>query len=70
MAAHVRALADDLGVPLGSVLEGGYDLGALSSSVAATLETFANGAEPEVFAPEGVTAHAIEVIGRYWPVRL
>lgn len=38
MAASVRALADDLGVPLGVVLEGGYDLQGLSESLAATLE--------------------------------
>jgi acetoin utilization deacetylase AcuC-like enzyme len=38
MAASVRAMADDLGVPLGVVLEGGYDLEALAESVLATLE--------------------------------
>jgi acetoin utilization deacetylase AcuC-like enzyme len=38
MAASVRALADDLGVPLGIVLEGGYDLQGLSESLVATLE--------------------------------
>jgi acetoin utilization deacetylase AcuC-like enzyme len=37
MAASVRAIADELGVGLGIVLEGGYDLGALSRSVVATL---------------------------------
>jgi len=39
MAASVRALADELGVPLGIVLEGGYDLGALSRCLTITLET-------------------------------
>ncbi len=39
MSASVRAMADELGVPLGIVLEGGYDLSALSRSVAITLET-------------------------------
>jgi len=38
MAASVRALADELGVPLGVVLEGGYDLGALARGVTITLE--------------------------------
>ncbi len=38
MAASVRAAADGLGIPLGIVLEGGYDLGALSRGVVATLE--------------------------------
>jgi acetoin utilization deacetylase AcuC-like enzyme len=38
MAGRVRDAARELGVPLGAVLEGGYDLKALASSVAATLE--------------------------------
>ncbi len=38
MAASMRATADGLGIPLGIVLEGGYDLGALSRCVVATLE--------------------------------
>jgi acetoin utilization deacetylase AcuC-like enzyme len=37
MAASVRGMAEDLGVPLGVVLEGGYDLEALAESVLATL---------------------------------
>ena len=37
----MRRLAAELGVPLGIVLEGGYDLGALARSVAATLEVLA-----------------------------
>jgi acetoin utilization deacetylase AcuC-like enzyme len=47
MAASVRALADDLGVPLGIVLEGGYDLVALSESVVATLEVVGADGSPE-----------------------
>ena len=38
IAALMRAAADELGVPLGLVLEGGYDLGALARSVVATLD--------------------------------
>jgi len=45
MAASVRALAGELVVPLGIVLEGGYDLGALSRCVTLTLETA--GASPD-----------------------
>jgi acetoin utilization deacetylase AcuC-like enzyme len=41
MAASVRALADGLGVPVGVVLEGGYELGALSRGMVATLGTLA-----------------------------
>jgi acetoin utilization deacetylase AcuC-like enzyme len=38
MAAITRDLAARLGVPVGCVLEGGYDLTALARSVAATME--------------------------------
>jgi acetoin utilization deacetylase AcuC-like enzyme len=38
MASRMRGLADDLGVPLGVVLEGGYDLQALTESLLVTLE--------------------------------
>ena len=49
MSASVRAMADELGVPLGIVLEGGYDLGALARSVVITLETVgARACAPEV----------------------
>jgi len=41
MAASVRRLAADLDVPVGLVLEGGYDLAALAGSLAVTLETLA-----------------------------
>jgi acetoin utilization deacetylase AcuC-like enzyme len=37
IAALMRACAEELGVPLGIVLEGGYDLAALARSVVATL---------------------------------
>ena len=37
MAASLRRAADDVGAPLGLVLEGGYDLGALSRSMAALM---------------------------------
>jgi acetoin utilization deacetylase AcuC-like enzyme len=38
MAASMRRLADQLDIPLGVVLEGGYSLGALARSLVATLE--------------------------------
>jgi acetoin utilization deacetylase AcuC-like enzyme len=40
MAACVRAIAGELGVPAGLVLEGGYELGALARSLCDVLETF------------------------------
>jgi acetoin utilization deacetylase AcuC-like enzyme len=49
MAASIRALADELDVPVGVVLEGGYDLGALSRGLVATLEVL--GAEGPVAPP-------------------
>ena len=50
MASMVRALAAELEVPAGLVLEGGYDLGALSRSLCDVLATFAAEAAPA--APE------------------
>ncbi len=41
MASRVAELATELGVPAGAVLEGGYDLDALVSSVVATMEELA-----------------------------
>jgi len=41
MTATSRRLADELGIGLGIVLEGGYDLGALTRSLIATLEVAA-----------------------------
>ena len=71
MAASVRALADELGVPLGIVLEGGYDLGALSRGVTLTLET-TGAAEPRP--PEAeIELHPLaeravaRLAERYWP---
>jgi acetoin utilization deacetylase AcuC-like enzyme len=70
LAASVRAIAEELGVPLGIVLEGGYDLGALARSVAATLGVV--GAEqPPVVAPAQVHPLATRALERLaagrWP---
>ena len=43
MARQMRGLADSLGVPVGAVLEGGYDLGALARSSVAVLSTLLGG---------------------------
>jgi acetoin utilization deacetylase AcuC-like enzyme len=51
MAASVRALAEELDVPVGVVLEGGYDLGALSRGLVAALGALvdpAGGAAPDL----------------------
>jgi acetoin utilization deacetylase AcuC-like enzyme len=68
MALWVRALGDEFGVPVGAVLEGGYDLRALAGSVAATLEAFASRGEPPRVARDGITERAASGIGRYWPL--
>jgi acetoin utilization deacetylase AcuC-like enzyme len=67
LAAHVRELAAGLGVPVGVVLEGGYDLSALAESVVATLDSLSNGAGParDVDRDE-LSERAASVIGRYW----
>jgi acetoin utilization deacetylase AcuC-like enzyme len=69
MAGLVRGVGAELGVPVGAVLEGGYELGALARSVAATLEALGADAAP---AAGGVplhplTAEARERAARYWP---
>jgi acetoin utilization deacetylase AcuC-like enzyme len=66
LAAHARALAGELGVPVGAVLEGGYDLGALASSVAATMEALADGAAPRSVPADRLTEAEAEQVGRYW----
>ena len=67
MALHVRALGEELGVPAGAVLEGGYDLSALARSCAATLEAFADGGTPRGVEPDELTRRAAAAVARYWP---
>jgi acetoin utilization deacetylase AcuC-like enzyme len=69
MAGSARRMAESLGVPLGLVLEGGYDLGALSRSVARTLEVLG---APEAPAAPDLPVHpgAAEAAARLaarWP---
>ena len=56
MAGSVRDVCAELKVPVGAVLEGGYALGALARSVAATMEALAAPAQavrpPAVITPE------------------
>ncbi|MDX6718946.1 MAG: hypothetical protein QOJ63_1200 [Solirubrobacteraceae bacterium] len=61
MSASARAMALELAVPLGIVLEGGYDLGALARSVAITLE--AVGVEQAPVVPE-VALHPLAARAR------
>jgi acetoin utilization deacetylase AcuC-like enzyme len=66
MARWVRSLADRVGAPVGAVLEGGYDLPALASSCAASLEAFRDGGDPESVDPHPLALEAAEVLGRWW----
>jgi acetoin utilization deacetylase AcuC-like enzyme len=68
MALWMRSLADSLGVPVGGMLEGGYDLPALASSCAATLEALRDGGEPRSVEPHPLALQAARVVGRRWPL--
>ena len=69
MAASMRAAGDELGIPLGLVLEGGYELGALSRSVVATLEVLGAADTPAVpdVALDPLALRAQERLATYWP---
>jgi acetoin utilization deacetylase AcuC-like enzyme len=69
MAASLRRAADGVGAPLGVVLEGGYDLGALAHSMAALMPVLVAEGTP---AAEEVPVHpladdALARLERYWP---
>ncbi|MEP6953129.1 MAG: histone deacetylase [Solirubrobacteraceae bacterium] len=69
MAAAIRNVTDELGVPVGLVLEGGYDLDALTTSLVATLEVLSADATP---AAPGVERHPLAVraserLAERWP---
>ena len=68
LAACVRDLADELAVPVGVVLEGGYALGALARSVAATIEALAGTSSVPEVEPDPTTARAVEHLSRWWPL--
>jgi acetoin utilization deacetylase AcuC-like enzyme len=69
MARWVVSLGSSLDVPVGAVLEGGYDLDALAGSVAATLAVLGPGdADTVSFEPDAVTQQAASHFSRWWPV--
>jgi acetoin utilization deacetylase AcuC-like enzyme len=68
LAACVRDLAAELSAPVGVVLEGGYALGALGRSVAATIEALGGDVAPPAVDSDPVTARAVEHLGRWWPL--
>ncbi len=66
MARHVHALASELGVAAGAVLEGGYDTAALAASAMATMEALATGGQPRRVQPGALVAELAESVGRHW----
>jgi len=69
IARHVRDLAERLDVPLGVVLEGGYEPAALAESVLETLAALAGDQQPHSAAPEALlTSRAAAQIAHYWPL--
>ncbi len=67
LARQVRALGEELGAPVGAVLEGGYDLRALAESVAETMSGLAGDEPaPQVERLDPLAEAAIGVLGRYW----
>jgi acetoin utilization deacetylase AcuC-like enzyme len=66
MAASMRALSVELGVPVLICLEGGYSLGALSRSVVATLEAFSDERESRR-APLEPAGPYCERLASFWP---
>jgi acetoin utilization deacetylase AcuC-like enzyme len=77
MAGSMRRVCAELGSPLGAVLEGGYALGALGRSVAATLEVLGSEQPPagaatasvgaEADGPHPVARQAIRRLEDWWP---
>jgi acetoin utilization deacetylase AcuC-like enzyme len=66
MAATMRHLGADLGVPVLICLEGGYSIAALSRSVVATLDAFGEERAPRVAAAEPAAGHRRR-LARFWP---
>jgi acetoin utilization deacetylase AcuC-like enzyme len=69
MTASLRRAADAVGAPLGLVLEGGYDLGALAGSMAALMPVLVAETAPD---PGPVERHpvadeAVRRLARWWP---
>jgi acetoin utilization deacetylase AcuC-like enzyme len=69
MAGSMRRMADELGAPVGMVLEGGYDVASLARGVVATMEVFgAEEAPPEPsIEVDRVAQAALERLRARWP---
>ena len=67
MACHTRDCARSLGIPVGAVLEGGYDPGALARSAVATMRALNGEGEADWLAAEQiVTPRLAGAVGQFW----
>jgi acetoin utilization deacetylase AcuC-like enzyme len=67
MTRHVRGLAVELDVPIGVILEGGYEPAVLASCVRETLIALAGQEPARSAAPDAMlTSRAAAQIGHYW----
>jgi acetoin utilization deacetylase AcuC-like enzyme len=69
MTASVRRAADAVGAPVGLVLEGGYDLGALAGSMAALMPVLTADEPPAAQGSERhpLAADAVSRLAPWWP---
>jgi acetoin utilization deacetylase AcuC-like enzyme len=69
LARHVRSFAQQREIPLGLVLEGGYEPAALARSLRQTLLALADALPPRsVSAQQAPTVRAVERLRRHWPL--
>ena len=67
LARHVRDMADQVGAPVGAVLEGGYDPDALAESVLATVAALGGDLPADSIAPDPIyTARVAAHVGHHW----
>jgi acetoin utilization deacetylase AcuC-like enzyme len=67
MARHVSAFTEALDVPLGAVLEGGYEPAALAECVRETLSALSADEPPRSVAPEPLlTSRAASYVSHHW----
>jgi acetoin utilization deacetylase AcuC-like enzyme len=73
MSERLREFTQDAGIPLGVILEGGYNREVLAESVCTILPVLAGEADapPALVTPSGscpLTERAIAHLGRWWPL--
>jgi acetoin utilization deacetylase AcuC-like enzyme len=69
LARHVRDMAAAAAVPVGVVLEGGYNHHVLAECVRCTLAAFGGEGKAQLAAPESLlTSRAAAHVGHYWPL--